>query len=92
MSVSESRDAVLLREQLQQIADIEKNHDFLGVRFSLRDAARNSQVNTEDVAEHVLHILNRTVLLSQSVEEIPFSPPYPPEAVRQSEFQSKIDF
>lgn len=89
--LGEDRDVgLLLREKLKQIADIEKANNFLGVRFSLRAAAHNSEISTEDVAQHVLDVLEETVSLSGEKHAISFSEPYPPELDTPSEFRDNI--
>ena len=81
---------LVLRKTLEEIAKIEQQNNFLGVRFSLRDSGRNSDIFTEDVAEHVLETLRETVEISQRKYDIPISAPCPPETDSPSEFTARL--
>jgi hypothetical protein len=65
-------DVLSFKQNLQEIAKIEDEHNFLGVRFSLREGARDLVILAEDLASHVLDVLQETVKLSSDVDSIPF--------------------
>ncbi len=50
-----------LREKLEKIAAIEEANGFIGVRFSLRDSAKDAILSAEDLADHVLETLEDSV-------------------------------
>ena len=77
-----------LRQTLEQIAQIEEEHNFLGVSVNLRGAYRQpgNAPTTEDLAEHVLDTLRETVELKKQVDSMPFTPPMPPERDTPSPF------
>jgi hypothetical protein len=72
-AVAEERETELspFKSDLKEIAKLEEKHNFLGVRFTLREGVRNSIIRAEELATHVLEIVHETIHLSEERESIP---------------------
>lgn len=72
LEIEKDEDVLSFRQNLQEIAKLEEENNFLGVRFSLREGVRDGVFRAEDLASHVLEILQETVKLSKEIDSIPW--------------------
>ena len=71
-----------LHETLGQIAQLEEQHKFLGVGIQTKEhslTGQRVQATSEEVADYVLVILQRTAELSQVKHSLPVVEEYAPQ-------------